>query len=135
MGDILADLFSESEFGSTPDDLLRILETLEEGTLKSHVFCQTEKSSHTICQKDGCETITGNEEAPMVGMKRKRSASSLDSPGAQHSPTKMSHITVERNRRKQMNEHLTILRSLMPCFYVKRVRDTGSIQGFEIIKI
>lgn len=34
---------------------------------------------------------------------------------------KVSHITVERNRRKQMNEHLTVLRSLMPCFYVKRV--------------
>lgn len=34
---------------------------------------------------------------------------------------RMSHITVERNRRKQMNEHLAVLRSLMPCFYVKRV--------------
>lgn len=32
-----------------------------------------------------------------------------------------SHITVERNRRKQMNEHLSVLRALMPCFYVKRV--------------
>lgn len=35
--------------------------------------------------------------------------------------TRMSHITVERNRRKQMNDHLSVLRSLMPCFYVKRV--------------
>lgn len=34
---------------------------------------------------------------------------------------KMSHINVERNRRKQMNEHLTVLRGLMPCFYIKRV--------------
>lgn len=34
---------------------------------------------------------------------------------------KVSHITVERNRRKQMNENLSILRSLMPSFYVKRV--------------
>lgn len=34
---------------------------------------------------------------------------------------RVSHITVERNRRKQMNEHLSVLRSLMPCFYVKRV--------------
>lgn len=34
---------------------------------------------------------------------------------------KLNHVTVERNRRKQMNEHLTVLRSLMPCFYVKRV--------------
>ncbi|KAL8240814.1 hypothetical protein R6Q59_014169 [Mikania micrantha] len=41
---------------------------------------------------------------------------------------KVSHITVERNRRKQMNEHLTVLRSLMPCFYVKR-GDQASIIG------
>ncbi|EXB72457.1 hypothetical protein L484_011459 [Morus notabilis] len=41
---------------------------------------------------------------------------------------KMSHITVERNRRKQMNEHLSVLRSLMPSFYVKR-GDQASIIG------
>ncbi|XP_068330761.1 transcription factor SPEECHLESS-like [Pyrus communis] len=41
---------------------------------------------------------------------------------------RMSHITVERNRRKQMNDHLTVLRSLMPCFYVKR-GDQASIIG------
>ena len=34
---------------------------------------------------------------------------------------KMSHIAVERNRRRQMNEHLKVLRSLTPCFYIKRV--------------
>jgi transcription factor SPEECHLESS len=36
--------------------------------------------------------------------------------------TATAHVAVERNRRKQMNEHLAVLRSLMPCFYVKRVR-------------
>ncbi|XP_051142487.1 transcription factor SPEECHLESS-like isoform X2 [Andrographis paniculata] len=41
---------------------------------------------------------------------------------------KISHITVERNRRKQMNEHLAVLRALMPCFYVKR-GDQASIIG------
>ncbi|GFP91323.1 transcription factor speechless [Phtheirospermum japonicum] len=40
----------------------------------------------------------------------------------------MSHIAVERNRRKQMNENLSVLRSLMPCFYVKR-GDQASIIG------
>ncbi|KAE8662166.1 Transcription factor SPEECHLESS [Hibiscus syriacus] len=43
-------------------------------------------------------------------------------------PQRMSHINVERNRRKQMNEHLAVLRSLMPCFYVKR-GDQASIIG------
>ncbi|WOH06692.1 hypothetical protein DCAR_0626120 [Daucus carota subsp. sativus] len=41
---------------------------------------------------------------------------------------KVSHITVERNRRKQMNDNLSVLRSLMPCFYVKR-GDQASIVG------
>lgn len=35
---------------------------------------------------------------------------------------RMTHIAVERNRRKQMNEHLRVLRSLMPSSYVQRVR-------------
>lgn len=34
---------------------------------------------------------------------------------------RMIHIAVERNRRKQMNEHLAVLRSLMPEAYVQRV--------------
>ncbi|KAM0876093.1 hypothetical protein ACQ4PT_036418 [Festuca glaucescens] len=42
---------------------------------------------------------------------------------------KMCHITVERNRRKQMNENLAVLRTLMPCFYVKRVRIASVIGG------
>lgn len=34
---------------------------------------------------------------------------------------RMTHIAVERNRRKQMNEHLAVLRSLMPESYIQRV--------------
>ena len=34
---------------------------------------------------------------------------------------RMTHIAVERNRRRQMNEHLNALRSLMPPSYVQRV--------------
>lgn len=34
---------------------------------------------------------------------------------------RMTHISVERNRRRQMNEYLAVLRSLMPSFYVQRV--------------
>lgn len=34
---------------------------------------------------------------------------------------RMTHIAVERNRRKQMNEYLAALRSLMPPSYVQRV--------------
>lgn len=34
---------------------------------------------------------------------------------------RMTHIAVERNRRKQMNQYLSVLRSLMPQSYVQRV--------------
>ncbi|XP_022952029.1 transcription factor bHLH96-like isoform X2 [Cucurbita moschata] len=44
---------------------------------------------------------------------------------------RMTHIAVERNRRKQMNEYLAVLRSLMPCSYVQR-GDQASIIGGAI---
>ncbi|XAR62583.1 hypothetical protein NMG60_11017402 [Bertholletia excelsa] len=44
---------------------------------------------------------------------------------------RMIHIAVERNRRKQMNEHLRVLRSLMPGSYVQR-GDQASIIGGAI---
>ncbi|KAI4345370.1 hypothetical protein L6164_012500 [Bauhinia variegata] len=44
---------------------------------------------------------------------------------------RMIHMAVERNRRKQMNEHLRVLRSLMPGSYVQR-GDQASIIGGAI---
>ncbi|KAG2680284.1 hypothetical protein I3843_11G093800 [Carya illinoinensis] len=44
---------------------------------------------------------------------------------------RMTHIAVERNRRKQMNEHLVVLRSLMPESYAQR-GDQASIVGGAI---
>ncbi|XP_002515085.2 transcription factor bHLH67 [Ricinus communis] len=44
---------------------------------------------------------------------------------------RMTHIAVERNRRRQMNDHLNSLRSLMPPSYVQR-GDQASIIGGAI---
>ncbi|OVA09279.1 Myc-type [Macleaya cordata] len=44
---------------------------------------------------------------------------------------RMTHIAVERNRRRQMNEYLAVLRSLMPPSYVQR-GDQASIIGGAI---
>ncbi|EEF48568.1 DNA binding protein, putative [Ricinus communis] len=44
---------------------------------------------------------------------------------------RMTHIAVERNRRKRMNEYLAVLRSLMPPSYVQR-GDQASIIGGAI---
>ncbi|KAJ7951388.1 Transcription factor bHLH70 [Quillaja saponaria] len=44
---------------------------------------------------------------------------------------RMTHIAVERNRRRQMNDHLSVLRSIMPPSYIKR-GDQASIIGGAI---
>ncbi|XP_062179531.1 transcription factor MUTE-like [Phragmites australis] len=47
----------------------------------------------------------------------------------------MSHIAVERNRRRQMNDHLKVLRSLTPALYIKRGDQASIIGGaIEFIK-
>eukprot|EP00249_Psilotum_nudum_P007400 c20530_g1_i1 orf=532-1947(-) len=59
--------------------------------------------------------------------KRSRACKNSDEVESQ----RMTHIAVERNRRKQMNEHLRVLRSLMPGSYVQR-GDQASIIGGAI---
>ncbi|XP_057975089.1 transcription factor bHLH57-like [Malania oleifera] len=44
---------------------------------------------------------------------------------------RMTHIAVERNRRRQMNDHLNALKSLMPASYIQR-GDQASIIGGAI---
>jgi len=44
---------------------------------------------------------------------------------------RMTHIAVERNRRRQMNEYLAVLRSFMPESYVHRVRYDRSHYSFR----
>uniref|UniRef100_A0A6V7QZ34 BHLH domain-containing protein n=1 Tax=Ananas comosus var. bracteatus TaxID=296719 RepID=A0A6V7QZ34_ANACO len=44
---------------------------------------------------------------------------------------RMTHIAVERNRRRLMNDHLAVLRSLMPDSYIQR-GDQASIVGGAI---
>ncbi|MQL84107.1 hypothetical protein Taro_016622 [Colocasia esculenta] len=42
---------------------------------------------------------------------------------------RMTHIAVERNRRRQMNEHLAVLRSLMPESYIQRGDQASIVAG------
>ncbi|KAL4645233.1 hypothetical protein ACB092_02G221700 [Castanea dentata] len=43
---------------------------------------------------------------------------------------RMTHIAVERNRRKQMNDYLTVLKSMMPASYVRRASILGGAINF-----
>ncbi|XP_038906043.1 transcription factor SPEECHLESS [Benincasa hispida] len=147
MVDTFADLFQQNEefvdhTTSNPhfegDDLFSIFESLEsvaEFTMieddieptkdgeetTSLVFSETELETSPKSKRLKTTTATSPTIAMTTGL------SSSEDPNLD-GPQRMSHITVERNRRKQMNEHLTVLRSLMPCFYVKK-GDQASIIG------
>lgn len=72
-------------------------------------------------------TAEGQEEAPAEGKatevvsRRKRPRTKGIKNKEEVESQRMVHIAVERNRRKQMNEYLAVLRSLMPPSYVPRV--------------
>ncbi|KAK1261300.1 Transcription factor bHLH94 [Acorus gramineus] len=63
--------------------------------------------------------------------KRKRKRMKLSKNREEVESQRMTHIAVERNRRKQMNDHLSSLRSLMPPSFVQR-GDQASIIGGAI---
>ncbi|XP_010537121.1 PREDICTED: transcription factor SPEECHLESS [Tarenaya hassleriana] len=138
MHETLPDFLEECEFADTSlagDDLFAILESLEgagefppatastkplNGTTSSTGDHQDEISP-PVRKRQKLEEADGEEEEEEYD-------DGEEEDKKQDGQTKMSHITVERNRRKQMNEHLSVLRSLMPCFYVKR-GDQASIIG------
>ncbi|KAF9666099.1 hypothetical protein SADUNF_Sadunf16G0193500 [Salix dunnii] len=68
---------------------------------------------------------------PMTEGKNKRKRPRTIKTSEEVESQRMTHIAVERNRRKQMNEHLRVLRSLMPGSYVQR-GDQASIIGGAI---
>lgn len=70
-------------------------------------------------------------EIPQGRKKRRRRSSKVCKDKEEAESQRMTHIAVERNRRKLMNEHLAVLRSLMPDSYVER-GDQASIVGGAI---
>ncbi|GFY81859.1 basic helix-loop-helix (bHLH) DNA-binding superfamily protein [Actinidia rufa] len=120
--DSFSDFFDESEFG---EDIFSILESLEDiegfGT-----GLGSKKNEETVKWPLSSQKSTRSSETEPESKRQK--VRSCTEEGNNDGQQKMSHITVERNRRKQMNENLSMLRSLMPCFYVKR-GDQASIIG------
>jgi Helix-loop-helix DNA-binding domain len=68
------------------------------------------------------EPMKGKEEAvAAIPARRKRRRTKVVKNKEEVESQRMNHIAIERNRRKQMNEYLAVLRSLMPPSYVQRV--------------
>ncbi|XP_057744273.1 transcription factor bHLH57-like isoform X1 [Arachis stenosperma] len=85
-------------------------------------------NTQEVCQKSqqvGSVATTTTRERK----KRKRTRPAKNKEDVENQ--RMTHIAVERNRRRQMNDHLSVLRSLMPPSYIQR-GDQASIIGGAI---
>lgn len=79
----------------------------------SHIF---EDDDHLLSILDSLDDDIISPSSCTRSHKRQKISEDVD-----NGQPKVSHITVERNRRRQMNHQISTLRSLMPTFYVKRV--------------
>ncbi|XP_019195068.1 PREDICTED: transcription factor SPEECHLESS-like [Ipomoea nil] len=127
-GEILSDFFEDSELAG--DDIFSILDALDGASKTTDLLSPKSVSSGAV--QESCETAAVAAASPRTCKKRKTTsaaASDGSEDGQQQQPRTSCHITVERNRRKQMNDHLSVLRSLMPAFYVKRGDQASIIEG------
>ncbi|KAL5205920.1 hypothetical protein ABZP36_034129 [Zizania latifolia] len=90
-----------------------------------------ENAGGVVGQDQGAATATETETATMQAGRRKRRRARPAKNKEEVESQRMTHIAVERNRRKQMNEYLAVLRSLMPPSYAQR-GDQASIVGGAI---
>ncbi|KAF8053324.1 hypothetical protein N665_1430s0001 [Sinapis alba] len=141
--------FSENAINEkTP--FLQMLQCIEEPTFSTtepHNILRTLLQSQTL-EPESCLTLEtikrdpGQEEDPVkdpkiedgvatVKGKRKRKRTRALKNKDEVENQRMTHIAVERNRRRQMNEHLNSLRSLMPPTFLQR-GDQASIVGGAI---
>ncbi|KAM6586651.1 hypothetical protein CsatA_009256 [Cannabis sativa] len=117
------------------DDLFSILDSLEADVVHfppldetAAGFIQAQTTSSSAISETEADTLPKSKRLKVSTVAAAASAEDDTVNRSDGQGNKISHIAVERNRRKQMNENLTVLRSLMPCFYVKR-GDQASIIG------
>ncbi|KAJ1280438.1 hypothetical protein BS78_04G232600 [Paspalum vaginatum] len=77
------------------------------------------------------EAQAATSSAPTTRARKRRRRARTCKSREETETQRMTHIAVERNRRRQMNEYLAVLRSLMPEAYVQR-GDQASIVGGAI---
>ncbi|XP_068637455.1 transcription factor bHLH96-like [Aristolochia californica] len=131
MGVGCMDMSSTPELGSGLDGLhgdssSSLVQNIKEWDVNS--------STPETCTVDGGGLSTAGSFSPaqVAGSgRRKRRRTRTCKNKEEVENQRMTHIAVERNRRKQMNEYLSVLRSLMPASYVQR-GDQASIIGGAI---
>ncbi|KAK8485900.1 hypothetical protein V6N11_069315 [Hibiscus sabdariffa] len=87
------------------------------------------ESNQNAVADDCSKTIT---KSPLVARERRKRKRTKPAKNKEEVEShRMTHIAVERNRRRQMNDYLNSLRSLMPPAYIQR-GDQASIIGGAI---
>nr|WIE96195.1 basic helix-loop-helix transcription factor [Loropetalum chinense var. rubrum] len=89
--------------------------------------CAAKERSRLVVGTD-CVEHRRRQNLGVQGRKKRRRRQRVCKNKEEAETQRMTHIVVERNRRKQMNEHLSVLRSLMPESY----GDQASIVGGAI---
>uniref|UniRef100_A0A9I9CMZ9 BHLH domain-containing protein n=1 Tax=Cucumis melo TaxID=3656 RepID=A0A9I9CMZ9_CUCME len=82
-------------------------------------------------QNQGLSQTQMTKFPPVIKERRKRKRSKPTKNKEEVESQRMTHIAVERNRRRQMNDHLNVIKSLIPTSYVQR-GDQASIIGGAI---
>jgi hypothetical protein len=86
-----------------------------------HQVDEWETASAAKQDQHSSEASTESNKGSVAG-RRKRRRTKVAQKKEEIETQRMTHIAVERNRRRQMNEYLAVLRSLMPPSYAHRVR-------------
>ncbi|XP_044502064.1 transcription factor bHLH71-like [Mangifera indica] len=102
-------------------------QVLNIGALNTSSFSAMTRQRRSV----GVESMDKKQNLAVRGGKKRRRKPRVCKNKEEAETQRMTHIAVERNRRKQMNEHLAVLRSLMPESYVQR-GDQASIVGGAI---
>ncbi|KAK4751697.1 hypothetical protein SAY87_020495 [Trapa incisa] len=93
--------------------------------------CNTTTSNMNMHCLGGLKLNARKASQGAQGRKKRRKRPKVCKNKEEAEAQRMTHIAIERNRRKQMNAHLAVLRSLMPESYVQR-GDQATIVGGAI---
>ncbi|CAN6858753.1 unnamed protein product [Brassica oleracea] len=112
-------------------------ETLSATSFKSLVVLEPPPENDIIIAKNTVPVISHQEPSSRQlppasrGKKRKRRKPRVCKNEEEAENQRITHIAVERNRRRQMSQHLSVLRSLMPQPFAQK-GDQASIVGGAI---
>lgn len=112
--------FEHSPSHQHKNDINNMISSPPSMVQSSYVKDSSPKGEKDILTTDGFFTESYPPPGKLSGRrKRRRVKASKNKEEVENQ--RMTHIAVERNRRRQMNDYLSVLRSMMPPSYAQRV--------------